>query len=110
MSLFPNYESIPAISALPPEDRFLAFRRAHSELKSVSAEYRRQCAFYTWTILIIIGIGMAPIPFAFTNGWINLFVSIWSIIGIFPIIYLASKQQKMRIAEIDSFLRNNNNG
>jgi len=110
MNLFPSYESISAISALPPEDRFAAFKRAHAELKRNSSGYRRQCALYTWTILIIIGVGIAPLPFAISNGWINLFVSIWSIIAAVPIIYLASRQQKMRISEIDSFLRNKNNG
>jgi hypothetical protein len=110
MSLFPSYESISAISALPPEDRFTAFKRAHTELKRISSDYRRQCAFYTWTILIIIGIGVAPLPFAFTNGWINLFVSVWSILATVPIVLVSSRQQKMRIREIDGFMRNNKNG
>jgi len=108
MSLFPNYESISAISALPPEDRYAAFKRTHSELKSVSHEYRRKCAFYAWAISIIIGVGVVPIPFAFTNGWANLFVSIWSIIAVIPVFFLASSAQKMTIAEIDHYLRNKN--
>jgi len=110
MSLFPSYKSISAISALPPEERFAAFKRAHAELKRISSDYRKKCAFYTWTILIIIVIGVAPLPFALTNSWIDLFVSIWSIIATLPIIYLVSSGQKMVISEIECFLRKNKNG
>jgi hypothetical protein len=105
MSFFESYESIPAITKLLPEDRYEAFKRAHSELKQASPEYRKRCRLYAASVFLIVFIGIAPLPFVFTNGAAMIFVSVWSTIGVIPLFLISSQYQKMRIDEIDSYLR-----
>ena len=108
MKIIPTYEDIDEIHSFPENRRFDEFKKADHELKSSSENYRKTCRSHNWAMIIVLAVGLIPMPFAFTHPMINLFVSFWSILGTILLLGIAYNAQRFVNAEIGRYLRKEN--
>jgi hypothetical protein len=103
-----QYRGIPALNALPREQRFDRFREVHQELMATNESYRRQNRrFLAWMGVVAVGclVTLMPILWAFSEGTLSREAFRGILMGLGAMLFVAvswpaARHQRLKAAAI----------